>query len=104
MIDWAGYPDHLPKPTGPLNLLEGTDYTASRAAADATNNTLREGFGLRGVNMDIHEVQRVKFGGSPTDPLNKTLLPSDLHRQVVTPFWNQLRRDIAPYVYRPPGG
>jgi hypothetical protein len=103
VVDWAGYPANLPKITGPVNLIEGAEYTAARRAADVTNNGLREGFGFRGVEMDIHEIQPVKFGGSPTDPLNKMLLPIDLHRQVVTPFWNQLQRDVSPYIYRPPG-
>jgi filamentous hemagglutinin len=103
VVDWAGYPANLPKITGPVNLIEGAEYTAARRVADVTNNGLREGFGFRGVEMDIHEIQPVKFGGSPTDPLNKMLLPIDLHRQVVTPFWNQLQRDVSPYIYRPPG-
>jgi RHS repeat-associated protein len=103
VIDWTGYPEYLPKPTGSVNLVEGAEYTAARRAADVTNNGLREGFGLRGVEVDIHEIQPVKFGGSPTDPLNKMLLPRDLHRQVVTPFWNQLQQDVSPFIYRPPG-
>jgi hypothetical protein len=102
VIGWKGYPANVPKPTGPMTLLEGAEYTAARRAADATNNTLREGFGLRGVKMDIHEIQPVKFGGSPIDPTNKLLLPQGLHRQQVTPFWNQLQRDIEPFLYRSP--
>ncbi|AIO38835.1 adhesin HecA family domain protein [Burkholderia cenocepacia] len=37
----------------------------------------------------------VKFGGSPTDPGNKVVLPQDLHRQQVTPWWNRLMKDIT---------
>ena len=104
VLDWTGYAPYLPRPTGPLTLVEGADYTSARAAADEVNNALREGFGLRGVGMDIHEIQPIKFGGSPTDPLNKMILPRILHRQIVTPFWNRLQRDVEPYVYHSPGG
>ena len=104
--NWTGYPANLPKPTGPMRLLEtGSDQliSAQRAKA-AINDELRQAFGLRSVNMDIHEIQPVKFGGSPTDLTNKILISRDLHQQVVTPFWNQLQQQIEPYVYRSSGG
>lgn len=98
VVDWSGYPSFLPRPTGPMRLLTGDEYLAARRAADSTNAALREGFGLRGVGMDVHEILPIKFGGSPVDPLNKMLLPSYLHRQTVTPFWNNLQRNVEPFV------
>ena len=46
---------------------------------------------LRG--KQIHEVHPVKFGGSPTDPVNKVPLSPREHAQY-TRFWNQLQRDL----------
>jgi hypothetical protein len=97
VIDWGTLPEHL-RPTGPLNLLQtGSDeLVAAQRAKALANDALRSSLDLRGVPMDIHEIQPVKFGGSPTDLGNKTLVPRDFHQQVVTPFWNQLQRDIGP--------
>jgi RHS repeat-associated protein len=101
VIDWGNLPEHL-RPDGPMNLLEtGSDeLLAAQRAKAVANDALREDLDLRGVPMDIHEIQPVKFGGSPTDFANKTLVPRDFHQQVVTPFWNQLQRDIGPYAIR----
>jgi len=102
VTDWGNLPENL-RPTGPLNLLPtGSDeLIAAQRAKALANDTLRNNLDLTGVPMDIHEIQPVKFGGSPTDLGNKTLLPRDFHQQVVTPFWNQLQRDIGPYVTSP---
>ena len=99
VIDWGNLPEHL-QPTGPLNLLPtGSDeLIAAQRAKALSNDTLRDSLDLNGVPMDIHEIQPMKFGGSPTALENKTLLPRDVHQQIVTPFWNQLQRDIGPYV------
>jgi RHS repeat-associated protein len=104
VIDWTGYPAHLPKPTGPMTLLPSgsQELLVAQRAKAVINNELREAFGLRGLTNDIHEIQPVKFGGSPTDLSNKILIPRDLHQRVVTPFWNQLQRDLEPFVYPPP--
>jgi hypothetical protein len=94
IIDWAGYPEYLPKPAGPFRLLEGAEYETARAAANAANNALRvENPGLKG--WEIHEIQPVKFGGSPTAIENKFPLPPSVHREEVTPWWNQLQKDTG---------
>lgn len=95
IVDRAGYPAGVPKPQGPFRLLEGAEYNAARDAADAANSAIRREQGLVGKAVDVHEVQPVKFGGSPTDAANKVVLPRDGHRQQVTPWWNQLMRDIT---------
>jgi hypothetical protein len=83
----------LPKPSGPFTLVKDSEYTAARRAADQANRAMhRAEPGLLGLH--IHEVQPVKFGGSPTDPLNKVpLTPAD-HR-AVTAWWNKLQRDLS---------
>jgi len=53
---------------------------------------------MRGVPYDIHELEPVKFGGSPTDPLNKIGIPKGLHSDV-TQWWNALQRDVEPYTF-----
>lgn len=46
------------------------------------------------TGMEIHEIQPVKFGGSPTDISNKIPLPTSVHRSEVTPWWNDMQRSI----------
>jgi len=94
IVDWAGYPAGVPKPTGPFQLLEGAEYNAARDAANSANRTLRKDWNLVGKPVDIHEIQPVKFNGSPTNEANKIILDRSLHRQEVTPWWNSLQRAI----------
>lgn len=95
IVDWSGYPASVPMPQGPFRLLEGSEFNAARDAANAANSAIRRQQGLVGMPVDVHEVNPVKFGGSPTDLANKVVLPRDVHRQQVTPWWNQLQRDIS---------
>jgi RHS repeat-associated protein len=96
IVDWTGYPAaSVPKPQGPFRLLEGAEYNTARDAANAANGAIRREQGLVGKAVEVHEVHPVKFGGSPTDTANKVVLPRDVHRQQVTPWWNQLKRDIS---------
>jgi filamentous hemagglutinin len=93
--DWAGYPGGVPKPQGPFKLLEGSEHDAARSAANKANSAIRREQGLIGQPVDVHETNPVKFGGSPTDPDNKIILPRDVRRQQVTPWWNQLQKDLG---------
>ena len=95
IVDWKGYPDGVPKPTGPVRLVEGAEYEAARKAANSANSKIRRDNNLTGQAVDVHEVQPVKFGGSPTDPANKVILDRSLHRQEVTPWWNELQKDVG---------
>ena len=95
IADWSGYPAGVPKPAGPFRLLEGAEYDTARAAANQANNEIRLQQGLRRQPVDVHEIQPVKFGGSPTDPANKIILDRALYQQQVTPWWNQLQRNIS---------
>ncbi len=93
--DWSGYPAGVPKPQGPFKLLEGAEYDAARKAANKANNQIRIDNNLRGQAVDVHEIKPVKFDGSATDPANKIILDRNLHRQQVTPWWNQLQKDLG---------
>lgn len=43
--------------------------------------------------MEIHEVTPIVFGGSPTDPKNKVLVPTQAHAELAM-FWNRLFRRL----------
>lgn len=95
IVDWSGYPAGVPKPEGPVRLLTGSEYKAARKDANRANATIRKDEGLVGQRVDVHEIKPVKFGGSPTDRSNKVVLPRDLHRKQVTPWWNQLQKNVG---------
>jgi hypothetical protein len=65
------------------------------AAANSANRAFRQEQGFVNQPVDIHEIQPIKFGGNPTDSANKIVLPRNFHRQQVTPWWNQLLRDLG---------
>jgi hypothetical protein len=91
--DWGGYPANLPKPTGPFRLVDGAEYDAARIAANNANRAMhRADPTLSG--FQIHEIQPVKFGGSPTDPLNKIPLTRTDH-SAASVWWNQLQRSLG---------
>ena len=50
------------------------EYSLAREAANKVDKTLRSNLNLNGSGIDIHEVVPVKFGGSPTNINNKTIL------------------------------
>jgi hypothetical protein len=76
-------------PTGPFRLLEGQDYDTARATANNANRALREANPEVYSGKQIHEIQPVKFGGSPTDPANKIALSPQEHA-IATTWWNEL--------------
>ena len=80
--DWTGYPDWVPRPNGPFRLLQGEEYAAARDAADRVNRKMRNADPAAYEDMEIHEIHTVKFGGHPTDPANKIVLPVGQHRQL----------------------
>lgn len=91
---FKGYPKGVARPNGPFRLIDGAEYSAARKAANSANSSMRRSQGLVGKAVDIHEIQPVKFGGSATGAGNKVILDRALHRQQVTPWWNQLQRDL----------
>ncbi|NEN76603.1 hypothetical protein F9B74_09830 [Pelistega sp. NLN82] len=94
VVDWEGYPDGIPKPDGPFRLLGDNEYDEVRKTANTINSQLRKQWGIIGKDVDIHEVNPIKFGGSPSDINNKIVIPRELHRKEVTPWWNKLQKDI----------
>jgi hypothetical protein len=93
--DWSAYPSIVSQPQGPFRIVQGAEYVAERIAKKRANAAFRRKQGLVGQPVDVHEIQPVKFGGSPTDPANKVVLPRDVHRQQVTPWWNKLLKDLG---------
>jgi hypothetical protein len=88
----------MPRPSGPFRVLEGEEYQTARRAANETNAAIRAEHGLEETGEHIHEIHPVKFGGSPTDPANKMLLPASEHigPQGIHPqFWTPLLRSIT---------
>jgi len=92
IVDWARYPASVPKPPGSVNLLGGAEYNASRAAANAENRAIHNADSSL-AGQHIHEIQPVKFGGSPTDSANKVVLDPATHYQLNT-WWKDLQRYI----------
>jgi hypothetical protein len=85
IIDWTGYPEGIPKPTGPFRLLEEHEYDPARTAANNANRRIRRAASsLKG--KEVHEIHPVKFGGDPTDPTNKMILPKEEHLDL-TLWW-----------------
>jgi hypothetical protein len=86
-----GYPAGGIKPTGPFRLLEGAEYISARNLANSTNADMRRANPEMFKGLQIHEINPVKFGGSPTDLSNKIFLTPSQHTQY-TNFWNALMR------------
>ncbi len=71
IIDWNAYPEGVPRPKGPVRLIDGYEYEAARKAANAVNNKIRKTNKLKGKPVDVHEIKPVKVGGSQLTRLIK---------------------------------
>jgi RHS repeat-associated protein len=91
IFSWKGYPAEGIKPTGTFRLLEGAEYSSARSLANSTNLAMRKANPEMFKGLQIHEINPVKFGGSPTDLANKIFLTPSQHAQY-TNFWNSLLR------------
>ncbi len=91
--DWTGYPRGGPKPSGLFRLLEGAEYNAARTSANSTNAAMRRANPSFYKGLQIHEVNPVKFSGSPTQLSNKIFLTPGEHARYTT-FWNRMMRNI----------
>ncbi len=90
IINWKNYSENLLRPQGPFRLIQGEEYDAARAAANQTNSAIHAADpSLKG--MQIHEIQPIKFGGSPTGISNKIPL-SPLEHARATTWWRILQR------------
>ena len=91
IVDWGGYSGRCAKTARHVPAVGRCGVRGSfRAAANQANSALRKEQGLVGKQVDVHEIKPVKFNGSPTDPANKVVLPRDIHRQQVTPWWESV--------------
>jgi len=98
IIDWRGYPSNLPRPAGPFRLVENPEYDAARKAANKVNADLHKANpALQG--KVVHEIHPVKFGGSPTELANKTILTQKDHAPA-TVWWNKMQRQIESWKTR----
>jgi RHS repeat-associated protein len=88
--NWKGYPEGVPRPDGPFRVLTGQEYSSARSAANRANRMIRQADPAAYVGMEIHEVQPVKFGGSPTDVTNKMSLTEEIH-DTVSGWWFSLQ-------------
>ena len=84
--DWSGYPEGELKPAGALKILEGDAYITARKLANSTNASLRNSNPDFFKGLEIHEIQPIKFNGSPTDFSNKLFLTPQEHR-AFNSFW-----------------
>ncbi|KNY30128.1 Kelch repeat-containing protein [Pseudobacteroides cellulosolvens] len=93
--DWSDYPDDyvpLPDKNKTWELLEGDAYNDARKAANSANRKISKADpNIKANELEIHEIEPVKMGGSPTDPANKTGIQGKVHRKYVTPWWNKIR-------------
>ena len=81
------FPEGVPKPSGPINMVpKGSVYDALRDAANKINTKLNRAFGLGSADIEVHEINPVKFGGSPTDLANKVALRDTLHSKATSWF------------------
>jgi hypothetical protein len=65
---------------------------AASDTADSVNRALRRRTPSL-ADKDVHELQPIKFGGSPTDPGNKIALSPEEH-DAVTTWWRRLQRQM----------
>ena len=87
--DWSGYPEGEAPPTGPFTLRDGDVYAGALDEKDAANRAIHAADpALNGLH--IHENHPVKFGGSPTDPLNKRAMTPAQH-YLYNAFWRRLQ-------------
>jgi RHS repeat-associated protein len=93
-LGWQGYPAGMPKPQGPFRLLQGEEYASARAAANNANKKISSNLGLKNKFVDVHEINPVKFGGSPTNVFNKVFLDRTFHQTQVNPFWKKIQDGI----------
>jgi RHS repeat-associated protein len=83
----------LPLPRGPYRLLQGGAYDNALADKKAANAVYRDAREIRGIDFQVHEILPVKFGGSPTDPLNKVVLPTHVHSEYTT-WWRRIQDHV----------
>ena len=96
--DWSNYPDDyvpVPDKNKVWTFLEGDEYNSARDSANIFNRNMRSADPYYANNgLEIHEIEPVKMGGSPTDINNKTAIQSQVHRRYVTPWWNKIRDEV----------
>lgn len=93
ITNWNNYPKNIPKPKGPFRIVTGSEYEAARKAANNANRAMHKADPLL-KGKQIHEIQPVKFGGSPTDPANKIPLTPAEHAKATT-WWRRTQQNMG---------
>ncbi|MEY8382258.1 hypothetical protein AALG83_03720 [Christensenellaceae bacterium 44-20] len=98
IVQWDDYPDDIvpmPDQNKAWVLLEDDNYQNARKQANKANRAFRKGDSdyFSKNNIEIHEIEPVKFGGDPISPNNKVGIQASAHRQVVTPWWNRIQKE-----------
>ena len=83
------YGPPVPKPPV-VRLLSPEEQAVAREAANSANAANRSP-AMSGGDVEVHHIQPVKFGGSPNDPANLSLLTRAEHIPF-TNWWNSLER------------
>lgn len=88
----------MPRVTPRATCDAGDEYSAARASAEANNKQIRNTVPDNAKTCsEIHEIQPMKVGGSPTDPANKIMVPKDVHNSI-NKFWTGVMKDIQRWV------
>jgi filamentous hemagglutinin len=87
--DWKGYPTKGVRPSGTFKLVPKGQTAQLREIVKIENGAIRdeaERLGHPFTGSQVHEVKPIKFGGSPTDPANKVIVPDELHHLYIQGF------------------
>jgi len=71
----------------------GSRWTVKVVHFLTVTDTLRAADPANYAGKQIHEIQPVKFGGSPTDPANKIALTPQEHYPLTT-WWKRFQRGL----------
>ena len=74
-----------------LKIIDGNAYDIARKSANNFNSSLRRSNPEFFKDLQIHEIQPIKFNGSPTNLSNKLFLAQPEHAKF-TNYWNALLR------------
>ncbi|MDF2548767.1 MAG: hypothetical protein K0R93_3665 [Anaerosolibacter sp.] len=87
----------MPKPDTEKTweLLEGDTYNSARKAANKQNAKIRKANpDVRANELEIHEIEPIKFGGDPINPANKVGIQGKVHKKYVSPWWDKIRNAV----------
>jgi len=93
ITDWGDYPEGFTKPKSSLRIVEGQEYSETRSITNSTNSFIQRN-DPSAKGMQIHEIQPIKFGGSPTDLSNKVYLSPADHSKI-SGWWRSIQYQVT---------